>query len=267
MPTTENRKAISIGQAVVINPRGDRSRKERVSGVVSEILTKNLSHPHGILVKLDTGEIGRVKDEVIDAAVTKAPTLRQVSRVEKLTIQGLIESDEDHHIEFKTDALWSTQYSNEDIKNHRPQTPELGKYGKAASKIIIAKTLAGFLNTDGGDLIIGYKEGKNGLADEVIGIDVEFEKLKDQSPDGYRRMITELVKTYFPSSIFNLFNAHFKIYFEKIDGKTLCRVNAKQSDKRVFLKLNKKDHFFVRVDASTRELQGEEILEFCDRRF
>jgi len=190
-----------------------------------------------------------------------------VPRAEQLTIQSLIDSDEDHQIEFKTDALWSTQYSNEDIKNYRPKTPELGRYGKTASKIIIAKTLAGFLNADGGDLIIGFKEGKNGVADEVVGNDVEFRKLKDQSPDGYRRMITELVKTYFPSSIFNSFNAHFKIYFENIDGKTLCRVNAKKSNERVFLKLNKKDHFFVRVDASTRELQGEEILEFCDRRF
>ena len=61
---SENTNAnVSIGQTVSINPRNDRSRRKLVTGIVSEILTKNLSHPHGILVKLENGEIGRVKSE------------------------------------------------------------------------------------------------------------------------------------------------------------------------------------------------------------
>ena len=59
---------VSIGQTVSINPRNDRSREKRVTGVVVEVLTKNQSHPHGVLVKLNNGEIGRVKHEAQDGS-------------------------------------------------------------------------------------------------------------------------------------------------------------------------------------------------------
>jgi len=254
---------VSVGQTVRINPRSDRSREKRITGVVAEILTKNLSHPHGVLVKLNNGEIGRVKHEEQDES--------QESTIDKSTptpsIKSLIEAGESHSVEFKTDALWSAKYSAEDLKNHRPQTSELHAFGKSASKVIIAKTIAAFLNSDGGQLVVGFKEGKNGQPDEVIGVDVEFSKLKDPSIDGYRRMITEVIKDYFPSFVFNMFNNHFEISFEELSGKTLCLLTVRKSEKRVFLKLQKKDYFFVRIDASTRELQGEQLLEYCDSRF
>ena len=74
-------------------------------------------------------------------------------------------------------------------------------------------------------------------------------------------MITEIIKDYFPSGIFNMFNSHFKISFDEVEEKILCVVSVSKSKKRVFLKLQKKDYFFVRIDASTRELQGEEVVE------
>ncbi len=256
-------EAVSVGQTVCINPRNDRSREKRITGVVAEVLTKNLSHPHGILVKLNNGEVGRVKAETRE--IPQKPIVGISAAT--TTVESLLKAGENHSVEFKTDALWSAKYSAEDIKNHRPQTSELHVFGKAASKVIIAKTLAAFLNSDGGHLVIGFKEGKNGLPNETVGVDVEFAKLKDPSIDGYRRMITEIVKDYFPSFVFNMFNNHFKISFEELDGKILCVVTVKKSEKRVFLKLQKKDYFFVRIDASTRELQGEQILEYCDSRF
>ena len=38
---------------------------ERTRGVVKDILTKSANHPHGIKVRLETGEVGRVK-EIVD---------------------------------------------------------------------------------------------------------------------------------------------------------------------------------------------------------
>ena len=43
---------IEIGMKVEINPQSDRTRLLRVQGQVSEVLTKNQNHPHGVLVKL-----------------------------------------------------------------------------------------------------------------------------------------------------------------------------------------------------------------------
>ncbi|NOD36653.1 MULTISPECIES: DUF2196 domain-containing protein [unclassified Ruegeria] len=260
---------VSVGQVVQINPRSDRTRKLLVKGVVAEVLTRNRNHPHGILVKLESGEIGRVKSKGgYSTSDNPASVSEQKPLSDKqLTLEEVISLGENHHVEFKSDALWSSNYSSEDIKNHRPQSKELHIYGKAVSKIIIAKSIAGFLNSDGGLLVIGVRENKETGIDEVIGVEREFEKLKDQSQDGYRRMIVDLVKDYFPSAVFNHLNSYLQIDFEEIDGLLVCGVRVTKSDRRVFLKLKGADYFFIRTDASTRELIGEEILDYCEKRF
>ena len=100
------------------------------------------------------------------------------------------------------------------------------------------------LNSDGGNLVIGLKEIKDGGADKIIGIESEFKKLTDPCIDGYRRMILDkIIKPYFPPGIFNHFNNYIRIIFEKFDNKTLCWLRIKKSDQKVFLKINRKDLF------------------------
>ena len=80
-------------------------------------------------------------------------------------------------------------------------------------------------------------------------------------------MLIDLIKDHFPTDIFNHLNQYIQIKFEEINGKTICGITATRSDQRVFLKLKGIDHFYIRTDASTRELQGEEIIEYCLKRF
>lgn len=262
-------KKLEVGVVVEVNPQSDRTHKKIVKGVVSKILTKADNHPHGILVNLESGETGRVK-RVLDGTVTTNPdadSSQFTSEPQVWQLKSLIDIGENHQVEFKSDALWSANFTNEDIKNHRPQTKELHTYGQATSKIIIAKTLAGFLNSDGGNLIIGVKENKEGGVDKIVGIEQEFKFLKDPCQDGYRRMIVDLIKDYFPSNIFNHLNKYFHIAFEEVSDNLVCGITASKSDKRVFIKLKNKDHFYIRTDASTRELIGEETVEYCQNRF
>lgn len=262
-------KKLEVGMVVEVNPQSDRSHKKIVQGIISKILTKADNHPHGILVNLESGETGRVK-RVLDGAVTTNPDAKSpqsTSEPQVGQIKSLIDIGENHQVEFKSDALWSAHFTNEDIKNHRPQTKELHVYGQATSKIIIAKTLAGFLNSDGGNLIIGVKENKEGGADKIVGIEQEFKFLKDPCQDGYRRMIVDLIKDYFPSGIFNHLNKYFYIGFEEVMDHLVCSITVIKSDKRAFIKLNNVDHFYIRTDASTRELIGEETVDYCQNRF
>ena len=240
-----------------------------VRGVVTQILSGNRNHPYGVLVKLDSGEIGRAK-KIVGGRSQDHQTAAfgdEPQSYSRPKIADIVAKGESHHVEFKSDILWSAGFSADDIRSHRPQSKELGMYGKAASKIIIAKSLAGFLNSDGGTLVVGVREDKVTGNDEVIGIEREFTKLKDQSRDGYRRMIVDLVKDYFPSSVFNHLNDYLQIGFEKIGGMEVCAIHAVRSDRRVFLSLKNSDHYFIRTDASTRELFGEEIVEYCQKRF
>jgi uncharacterized repeat protein (TIGR03833 family) len=60
-----NRKDIKPGITVDIILKQDQRTGKRTRGVVKDILTKSPHHPHGIKVRLETGEVGRVQ-EVID---------------------------------------------------------------------------------------------------------------------------------------------------------------------------------------------------------
>lgn len=57
----QNRSDIKPGREVSIVLKEDQPTGKLTDGVVKDILTNSLYHPHGIKVRLTTGEVGRVK--------------------------------------------------------------------------------------------------------------------------------------------------------------------------------------------------------------
>jgi uncharacterized repeat protein (TIGR03833 family) len=55
------RKDIKKGDRVRIVLKTDQRTGKLTEGIVKDILTKSSSHPHGIKVRLETGQVGRVK--------------------------------------------------------------------------------------------------------------------------------------------------------------------------------------------------------------
>ena len=64
----KNRKDIKPGLRVNITQKPDQRSGKLTGGIVKDILTKSACHPHGIKVRLDTGEVGRVK-EIIETSL------------------------------------------------------------------------------------------------------------------------------------------------------------------------------------------------------
>jgi uncharacterized repeat protein (TIGR03833 family) len=56
-----NRVDIKSGLKVLIVLKKDQRTGKLTEGIVKDILTKSPTHPHGIKVRLEGGEIGRVK--------------------------------------------------------------------------------------------------------------------------------------------------------------------------------------------------------------
>lgn len=57
----KNRANIKIGSKVEVVKKEDQRTGKLTSGVVSKILTKSGTHPHGIKVMLEDGVVGRVQ--------------------------------------------------------------------------------------------------------------------------------------------------------------------------------------------------------------
>lgn len=57
----KNRYNIKQGLSVSIVLKKDQRSGRLTKGIVKDILTNSPSHPHGIKVRLTSGEVGRVK--------------------------------------------------------------------------------------------------------------------------------------------------------------------------------------------------------------
>ena len=60
------RSHVQIGQWVEIVEKRNQASGETTEGQVRRILTNSAHHPHGIKVKLTTGEVGRIKEILED---------------------------------------------------------------------------------------------------------------------------------------------------------------------------------------------------------
>ncbi|MGM7634537.1 YwbE family protein [Bacillus sp. Hm123] len=58
----QNRKDIQPGLEVNIVLKKDQRTGKKTRGIVKDILTNSSFHPHGIKVRIEDGQVGRVQD-------------------------------------------------------------------------------------------------------------------------------------------------------------------------------------------------------------
>jgi len=58
----QNRKDIKIGQEVEVVLKENQKTGKLTRGIVADILTNSQFHPHGIKVRLEDGQVGRVQN-------------------------------------------------------------------------------------------------------------------------------------------------------------------------------------------------------------
>jgi uncharacterized repeat protein (TIGR03833 family) len=62
------RANVKAGLEVLIVLKKDQPTGKLTRGIVKDILTSSPTHPHGIKVRLQTGEVGRVKEIIQQGA-------------------------------------------------------------------------------------------------------------------------------------------------------------------------------------------------------
>ena len=221
---------------------------------------------HKVYSQFRTLFIDSSQDGAREPVLQKTQTLPITQSIADDTFRALIRGGENEFVEFKSSALWSKSLTRDEIT--ASDSKDVHKFGKDTSKVILAKTIAGFLNTEGGNLVIGIMENKDGTQNEIGGIENEYPKLKDPCADGYRRMlIDEIIRKFLPSGIFHHLNKYIRIHFMKMDDHTLCWLEIKKGDEGVFLKIQDEEYFFIRIDAETRQIADKALVDYCRKRF
>lgn len=151
-----------------------------------------------------------------------------------------LKSGENEKLEFKSSMLW-------DLKLEEPNKKLLGK--------IIAKSIAGFLNTKGGILLVGVSDNGN-----ILGIDNDINILNRKDLDGFQLTLTQLIKKYLSLE----FSNNIEIDFAEKDNKKVCIVRVSRSSKPVYLKDGSSKEFYVRTGSSTNPLDIEEANNYIE---
>jgi type I restriction enzyme, R subunit len=151
------------------------------------------------------------------------------------TVAELVANDEDAAVEFKSTARW-------DLREDKPNK---------AMEDAIVKTVAGFLNTDGGTLLIGVADDGT-----ILGLDHDYRKVKPQNGDGFVNWLT----THLINALGQAAVMRTRARITEHAGREICRLDVSRSSQPVWAKTNKADSvFFVRMNNSTRMVSPEEV--------
>jgi hypothetical protein len=147
--------------------------------------------------------------------------------------KAIKEKEEDVNIEFKSSLRWDL---------------EKRKIEKDLEEAC-AKTIASFLNRNGGRLIIGMEDDG-----QVLGLEKDFEtfsKKRGDKADWFKRQISTVIEKYLGGWVLGL----VRIKLVSIDNNQLCIVRVQPSPEPCYMKmLNGKEQFYIRSSASSKPL-------------
>ena len=158
---------------------------------------------------------------------------------EEPDIEKLVLAGESEHLEFKSTLRINLHTGKRDPRMEHA----------------ILKTLAGFLNTSSGTLIIGVADDGSPVGFEIEGFDNE---------DKLALHLVSIIKSRMGMQAIANIHLHFEDYQ---DGRVLV-VNTDRISTPVFvLDEKKKEHFYIRTGPSTSELTPSQTQEYIKQRF
>ena len=200
------------------------------------------------VIKDARGEVHYVKERWL-LTYHRVLTMHEVSRLTKgeekeaqppasefMPVDELIQLGESDVREFKTTLQW-------DMEENRQNT----KLRKS-----VLKTIAAFLNSKGGTLIIGVADDGT-----ICGLDKDF-KLTKSSQDKFEQLLVSLIVGHLGPA----YSPCYKIRFGEVGGKVVCVIDVERSPGPVYMKFGKGKEFFVRIGNTSRSLDTEDAHRY-----
>ncbi|HOQ59379.1 MAG TPA: ATP-binding protein, partial [Vicinamibacterales bacterium] len=204
---------------------------QKVEQVIQEIVDSNFELYRRITDDRAFGEV--VKNFLFDQY------LRSHRNAEELIKRG-----ESKTLEFKSTLRWSLKEDRQDDK------------GVTHAAL---KAIAAFLNTEGGDLLIG-------VADDGSIVGIERDRLEND--DKFMRHLAQVVRNGLGDRAGTCIDPKMQV----VQGRTVCVVSCQRSPEPVFLKWKGLEaapdgDFFVRSGPGTVKLPPESAREYIRTRF
>ncbi len=197
-----------------------------------------LETPYKLLVYLVFGGImGAVFYLIVSLYRRRHDFIEQLKRELGNDLAALIKRGEDDGLEFKSSFRF----------DYRQR-----KVNKALEAVIV-KTLAGFMNAQGGSLLIGVADDGS-----ITGLESDYQTLNRKDNDGYTQLLMSTVADKLGTPACRL----LRVLFHRIDDKEVCRIIVLPSPVPVYAKEENQSKFYIRTGSGTREMDIQEAVGF-----
>ena len=167
--------------------------------------------------------------------------LMPTTSVSPLSVEEIIAIGETDRVEFKASARW----------DYRESKPNKGLEG------VITKTVAGFLNANGGVLLIGVDD-----AGSIQGLDADYQTFSGRkNSDGYQQFLINLLSQGLDLGK-ETCTSNVSIAFPAVEEKELCKIDVRPSRKPVYVIDGAQRRFYVRTGNTTQDLNTQESVEY-----
>jgi len=174
--------------------------------------------------------------------VTATKAYQSLREEQTALIPDIIKGGETSRVEFKSTVRW-------DVKENR--------INRGLEKVI-AKTVSGFFNAQGGYLLIGVDDDGTPL-----GLDKDLSTLRQPTLDAFERTIVDIVTKMLGGDL----SPYIHTVFTQVDQKDVAMVIVRPAPRAVYLTDGNKTAFYVRSGNSTRSLDVKEALTYARERW
>ena len=162
-------------------------------------------------------------------------------KVKEKSIQEIIKLGESAALEFKSTLQWDV------VKNEKNK----------ALRFAVLKTIAAFLNSDGGTLVIGVED--NG---HIFGIEKDVQ-LMNNSEDKFLNLVNMLICDYIGPE----YAGQVITRIEAINEDRVCIIDIDRAFIPAYLRYNNQNEFYVRMNNTSRSLDPEETVKYISQNF
>lgn len=196
---------------------------------------------------IETGEAARYNPDLPKPQKPSGPIIAPADQA----VLDLIAAGESKTLEFKSTARFNVKANQPDPKMER----------------IIAKTVAAFLNTDGGTLLIGVTDEGT-----VRGMADDFATLKKADRDGFELWLMQTLLNDFEKDASQQISVSFHAIAPpspdtRPGASEVCRVDATPSPRPRFVKEDGQEKFYVRTGNATNALAMKEMFTYFSQRW
>jgi len=180
----------------------------------------------------------------------------------------LLKLNEGSNLEYKA-SMW-TKYKTE----NKVATGEIDSNQKGKALFLqdeVLHTVAAFLNSAGGILLIGVKDKPLSWGDrpaEVFGVEPDYSHLgkNNQDADGYIQAVYQVLNAGFGNT--STTTSYVKVTIEQYEGKDICKIDVEGlpriRDAQVYIRektdKSKEERYYVRTGASSQKMSMESAL-------